>query len=275
MVEDCAPGSPVHAFARDHARGSRVERHRHDEAQLIVLARGAMRVELDDRVLTVGPGHAAFLPAGLPHAAAYSDHSAIQAVYLDARALAGLPGEATVFPAGALLLALLARALEYVPGAVLLPAEARAMQVLADEIARAPRGAQGLGLGRDARLRRVTEALLADPADRRTLPQWAAAAAVPERTLARLFQRETGQSFARWRMRLQIARAVEWLAAGHPVTQIAYDLGYASPSAFTAMFSREMGAPPQHWLGTRGRAAMPRIETPQPSASARRLPRTI
>lgn len=251
MRDERNPAVPVQVVATDHPRGSRIARHHHGAAQLIVLLRGAMRLELDDRVLTVPPGHAAFLPGGLPHAAAYSEHSAVQLAYLDPAALEGLPCETAVFPAGALLRALLVRALEREPGAPLLPAEARALQVLADEIARAPRGAPGLGLGRDARLRRVTGALLADPSDRRTLPQWAAAAAVPERTLARLFQRETGQSFARWRMRLQIARAVEWLAAGQPVTQIAYDLGYASPSAFTAMFTREMGAPPQHWLGTR------------------------
>ena len=46
----------------------------------------------------------------------------------------------------------------------------------------------------DARLRRVTEALLADPADPRGLDAFAELAGASARTLARLFRRETGMS---------------------------------------------------------------------------------
>ena len=63
---DLAP-NPVFATARAHARDSRIDRHAHRRAQLIVLAQGALRLECDDRVLTVPPGQAAFLPGGLPH----------------------------------------------------------------------------------------------------------------------------------------------------------------------------------------------------------------
>src|SRR3546814_15737161 len=58
---------------------------------------------------------------------------------------------------------------------------------------------------RDARLKRIAEALLADPADNRALGDWAKAAAASERTLARLFVRETGMTFGAWRE--QIGRA--------------------------------------------------------------------
>jgi AraC-like DNA-binding protein len=39
------------------------------------------------------------------------------------------------------------------------------------------------------------------------------------------------------------------LGAGEPITRIALDLGYESPSAFTAMFKRALGAPPSHYFG--------------------------
>jgi AraC-like DNA-binding protein len=39
------------------------------------------------------------------------------------------------------------------------------------------------------------------------------------------------------------------LAAGEPITRIALDLGYESPSAFTAMFKRVLGAPPSQYIG--------------------------
>ena len=42
----------------------------------------------------------------------------------------------------------------------------------------------------------------------------------------------------------RLLAAVEWLASGRPVTQVALDLGYESPSAFIAMFKRHMGDTP-------------------------------
>ncbi|MGH2343492.1 helix-turn-helix domain-containing protein [Segnochrobactraceae bacterium EtOH-i3] len=236
--------NPVAAQARDHARGVRIARHVHDRAQIIALLSGALRLELDDRVLSVPPGRAAFLPGGVAHAAVYTDHSAVRMAYLDPAAYPELPADSLVFPLTGLLRELLVRSIELGTATAWTAREARLHQVLADEIARAPEAAPSLALGRDPRLRRVTEALLADPADRRPLPDWAAAAGTTERTLARLFVRETGLSFARWRQKLQLVRAVEMLAAGNPVTRVALDLGYATPSAFSAMFSREMGVSP-------------------------------
>lgn len=43
--------------------------------------------------------------------------------------------------------------------------------------------------------------------------------------------------------------ALTRLSLGQPVTTVALDLGYESPSAFTAMFRRVMGRTPKHYLG--------------------------
>ena len=87
-----------------------------------------------------------------------------------------------------------------------------------------------------------------DPADGRDLAEWGRDAGASTRTLARLFQAETGMSFGRWRQRRRLLAALERLAAGEPVTGVALDLGYASPSAFIAMFRRTLGAPPTRYL---------------------------
>jgi AraC-like DNA-binding protein len=68
------------------------------------------------------------------------------------------------------------------------------------------------------------------------------------RTLARLFRRETGLSFAAWRQQLRLLRALERLAAGEPVTAVALDLGYSGPSAFVAMFRRALGVSPGRYF---------------------------
>jgi AraC-like DNA-binding protein len=80
--------------------------------------------------------------------------------------------------------------------------------------------------------------------------------AAPERPhLSRRFQRETGMTLRAWRQRLRLFKAVELLAGGQDVTQVALALGYASPSAFTAMFHQAMGQRPSAYRQTVGAAS--------------------
>jgi len=49
-----------------------------------------------------------------------------------------------------------------------------------------------------------------------------------------------------------LARALTLAAQGKAMHVIAADLGYASASAFTAMVTRSVGAPPGRFFGSRG-----------------------
>ncbi|MEN3165687.1 helix-turn-helix domain-containing protein [Tistrella mobilis] len=48
--------------------------------------------------------------------------------------------------------------------------------------------------------------------------------------------------------RIRLLEALPRLASGETVTNVALDLGYDSPSAFTAMFRRILGASPREYL---------------------------
>jgi AraC-like DNA-binding protein len=122
--------------------------------------------------------------------------------------------------------------------------EARLVAVLVDELTAARTAPLHLPMPRDPRVLAVTERLSADPGDRRPLGAWVRTAGASARTLARLFQRETGLSFAHWRQQARLLRALERLAAGEAVTTVAMDLGYESPSAFITMFRSRLGATP-------------------------------
>jgi AraC-like DNA-binding protein len=82
----------------------------------------------------------------------------------------------------------------------------------------------------------------------RTLDEWSAAAGASSRTLARLFRKETGMSFGAWRQQARLLDALRRLATGEAVTNVALDLGYASPSAFTSMFRRTLGRAPSRYF---------------------------
>lgn len=71
-----------------------------------------------------------------------------------------------------------------------------------------------------------------------------AVAGASERTLARLFLRETGVSFRERRLRLRLLAALTALEEGTSVTAVALDSGYDSPSAFIAAFKRVFGGTP-------------------------------
>ena len=100
----------------------------------------------------------------------------------------------------------------------------------------------------DKRARRITDTLLDYPSDTRTLQDWARELGASERTLARLFSRETGMTFGQWRQQVKLLAALARLARGESVTAVAFDLGYASQSAFIAMFRRALGRTPGRYF---------------------------
>jgi len=47
---------------------------------------------------------------------------------------------------------------------------------------------------------------------------------------------------------VRLAHALSLLSLGGAVTTVAFDVGYNSPSAFTAMFQRAFGVAPSHYF---------------------------
>ena len=92
--------------------------------------------------------------------------------------------------------------------------------------------------------RAVAEQLLRSPALDLTVVEWAARVLSSPRTLLRDFRADTGLSFEQWRLRCRLSAAVELLAAGFDVDQVAVRVGFASRSGFTRAFRQQFGATP-------------------------------
>jgi len=90
----------------------------------------------------------------------------------------------------------------------------------------------------------IALAVMDDPADARSLDDWATAVGVSPRTVTRAFQRETGLDFTRWAARARAHHAIGLLVRGHDVSDVAARTGYATVSAFGAAFRRTTGATP-------------------------------
>jgi AraC-like DNA-binding protein len=147
-----------------------------------------------------------------------------------------------------LLHALLLEAVDLPPHYALDSRDGRVMALLVDEIRRMPALALNTPLPRERRLAALCRALLDAPTLDADIDVMAARAGMSRRHFTRLFREQTGMSFGAWRQQACLLAALTRLGRGEPVTQVALDLGYASPSAFTAAFRRVLGMPPSRYL---------------------------
>ncbi len=226
-----------------------VEPHYHRKDQLLYVIEGLITVEAAGGVWTVPPHCAIWIPSGVPHFARASGQVSLGNLYVEPDESRSRRADFGILFVQPLLRELILRFVDephsYREGDI---RAARLASVLMDELERAPVEPLRLPMPVDRRLKRLTDTLIDDPSLRLNLEEWGARVGASNRTLTRLFQRETGMSFGRWRQQLHVGLALQRLAGGETVTNIAIDLGYESPSAFIAMFRRMLGTTPARYL---------------------------
>lgn len=217
--------------------------HSHCRGQLFGSLQGLLTIGVDDGVWVVPTTHAIWVPPHRVHRARSHGPFHGYAVYVAESACTRLPAVPCAIRMSGLLREATLRAARWPPGPLDAAAE-RLAGVILDEIGTLPADPMGLPLPRDPRLLRIAQALLDDPADSRSLAEWAHWAALSDRSLSRRFVSETGFTFTAWRQRARLLRALELLAENVPVTHIALDLGYSTPSTFIGLFRRTFGVTP-------------------------------
>lgn len=248
---------PLAAYARDYPDGHHTGWHSHQRAQLLYATGGVMRVSTGAAAFVVPPGRALWVPAGLPHAVSMRGGVAMRALFVrrDAAEAAKGPPSAAVLAVSPLLreliLAACSEPLEWDPAG----RGGHVAALILDEIASARPLPLGVPAPRDPRLLRLAGALQADPAKPLTLEGWAAECGASPRTLTRLFRRETGMSFGRWRQMLRLSEAAALLAQGIPSARAAAMVGYASVPAFGSAFRAAFGQTPGAAAALPGEAA--------------------
>ncbi len=233
------------------AAGAHIAMHQHVRGQFLFSASGTMFVRSPRQAWLVPPSRALWLPAGTPHAIDAHGELQMRTLYLNAASAAHLPRQSVVLDVTPLLRELILRMTAPQAGDDEGGDDVRrdlAARLAVAEIARLPRCALELPMPAAADLLALCESFLACPS-RTHEPAHALGGA---RTLHRRFTAETGLSFVQWRKQACLLHAVRLLSAGRPVTEVAFDLGYESPSAFTTMFGRAFGTTPRAFLPGRG-----------------------
>lgn len=219
-------------------------RHRHPWGEFVYAFSGVMELKLANSHYLAPPQYGIWLPPDVEHLGMNRSEASHCSLYLSRERCRALPKTPCALAVSPLIKALLEHLRAHQVDHPRTGGDRRLLQVLIDQLALAPTQGSYLPTSDDPLLRPVLTALEKNPADGRSLTQWARQVHTTERTLERRCQQHLGLSFTDWRQRLRVVKALAMLETGRSVEAIALDLGYSSASAFIAMFRRMTGTTP-------------------------------
>lgn len=256
LVDPDITPRPVFVLADRYARID-TPWHAHRRTQLIHVSAGVLTVLTRAARFVVPPQRAIWIGPGIAHCIRASSPFWLTTCYVEPDLLS-LLAPARAVAVDRLADELLIAAAGFGGAYPETGPEARLITVLLDRLQALRPTEVVLPEPADPRLRRITDRLIADPAEPAPLNDLAAQAALTARTAARLFVRDTGLTFGRWRQHLRLQAALEHLAGGASVTETAFTVGYADVSSFIAAFKLLFGTTPAQILDSDLRDSAPR-----------------
>jgi AraC-like DNA-binding protein len=231
--------------------GTKFDWHHHDEHQLAWAPEGVLVVRTHTGDFVLPPSRALWIPARTVHETQAAGPAVLRSAYVDTKSCPVDWQRPTPVDVSPLLRELIPHLEDRS-----LTAEGRrnAEALLFDLLVPLAVATIDVRLPSDERANRVAQALLAEPGDGRTLHAWGRQVGASSRTLARLFQTETGLSFGRWRTLVRLQASLLHLAEGLPVSVVASRVGYETPSAFVAAFRAHTGVTPGRYFDRAGAA---------------------
>lgn len=243
--------APVHCRANNYPSGWRIAPHKHTKHQLVHALQGVIVVHADSGHWVVPPSRGLWVPEGMTHAIRCIGEVHMRSTYVRRDAAPLPPVGCKVVGISPLMRELIRSAMDvrvpYRPDS----RDGRLMQLLLDELRVLPVLPLHLPMPTDRRVATICESLQRRPEDASTLADWAARLQVHAKTVQRLFVAQTGMTFGQWRQQVRLLRALELLAAGEKVIDIALSLGYESPGAFATMFRKHFGCKPSRFFDVR------------------------
>src|SRR5580704_139361 len=244
LIPDKAQAPVVGASSHWPSRSEKAE-HTHFRHQLMYSQKGVIHVTTPTGAWILPPTKSIWISGGTPHALLVKRPVELIILWI-ARDAPGAPdwSGCQVVSVSPLIRELLSvcsqQPWDYPPGS----RSSHLAQVLLEQLEVHEQAPLELPELTDPRAARVVAMLRADPADRRPLSELASAAGASHRTIERLFATQARMSFGRWRVRHRMITALEQLAHGESVGNVAFAVGYETPSSFIAAFRDTFGTTP-------------------------------
>jgi AraC-like DNA-binding protein len=239
---------PVSSSATDYPDNWQIPPHSHEKHQLIYAIQGVMVVHAALNQWTVPPSRGIWMPCGQVHWIRCIGAVKMRSVFVRPDHFSALPLETRAVSVSALLSELIKVSVGIHGHYAANTREARVMDLILDELTLLPTLPLHLPQPADARIGQICTALQRHPSDASTLADWSAHLQLDEKTIQRLFHKETGMTFGQWRQQARLLLALERIAVGEKIIDIAGELGYDSPSAFSSMFKKQFGVTPSQFF---------------------------
>ena len=214
-----------------------------------------MTVQAAGSLWILPPSHALWIPPGMVHEISMSGPVEMRTLYVEPGSARCVGNDCRVIFVSPLLRELIARAMDLPRLYERAGMQGRVMTLILEEIAQLPARPLGLRIPRDPRLAHLCRLLLRQLSSRPSVRKLGSMVGLSERSVIRLFPRETGLSFRGWHNQARLLRAFELFDSGRTVTSVALEVGYSTPGAFSKMFRRTLGRRPAHMMS---RPARPR-----------------
>lgn len=219
--------------------------HLHQKGQLLFSEKGAMTITLGNCLSVLPPQRLAWIPPGLSHRVELNDVVNYRSIYIDAGIYSHLPKTHMIWSVSPLLREVL-EVIALSDWETNWNAGNRGgnwLQVLWDELTFGETENVQLPLPEDFRFQKMD--FLQLPPELKALTKSIGAS---EKTITRIFQRETGLGYQAWRQQWRLLKSIELLSEEMPLMEIALQLGFSSDSAFAQFFKKMTGKTPKQYL---------------------------
>ncbi|MGH9772300.1 MAG: AraC family transcriptional regulator [Candidatus Acidiferrales bacterium] len=238
----------ISTLAYEYPRGYSVNEHAHGSDQLIYAIRGVMHVTAGRGLWLIPPHFGLWIPARTYHSIRMPEAVSMRTLYMRCGLAARLPQSCTVLYITPLLRELIVEAVRLKELRVRQKLHCSFRDVLVSQLESASPVPISVTFPQDSRACVIADALMKNPAERRSLAILCKSAGTSARTIQRVFRREMGSDFEFWRRQVRLMKAVELLVSGRSVKETGFALGYRQPTAFVEMFRGILGTTPRAWI---------------------------
>ncbi|ETX11374.1 AraC family transcriptional regulator [Marinomonas ushuaiensis DSM 15871] len=223
--------------------------HHHSWYQLMYASKGILHVEYQNQIMLVPPQKAVWLAPTCDHRITAPIGAKFHSLYFRPDVVAKMSDKNKVLDITPLARELILSIGNISHKQVLDKTEQRLIQVLIDQLALQSNNALSLLIPSDKRLNQLITQLIKEPSNSLSIEEWSTTLAISSRTITRIFNKEVGVGFKEWRQKVRLLEAVNLLEQGEmSVTEIALEIGYNSPSAFTYAFKQVFENSPVAYL---------------------------
>lgn len=233
----------VAAEVSKHASGI----HSHDKNQLLFSKYGCMTITLEDVKYVLPPMRAAWIPRGVKHDAQMTNMTHYRSLYFDQSLSDYLPTDIMIFDISDLMRVLIERMAFWAfdkPN----HEQVNTLNLFIEEFNDSQEVYLSLPLPQDHRLKSWLSNIDNKEFMAPSLAQLSQVIGASEKTITRIFNKETGMPYQSWRQQWRLLGAIELLSIGMRISDVADRLEFSSDSAFIHFFRQKTGMTPMNYM---------------------------